>query len=257
MSKFDRSRLLKFLSEPRFVHEVAEHYRISKKLAYCHLQEAIESGQVLISKKPVTKILQDSTGKFKRFRDFVYVFRESPILVPTWTKFMVKGPKDSISKSKSDTFYVRFRSDVPKTRRKGVIARELSGIIFKGEASSAKIESTSCKTLNHLLRRRPPSTQDEVKFISQAKKIQLFQALLKEPSTFLDLHSRFGVSKQTVRRLVKNDILAETWGSKGIGLRFKLTDKGKTYLKELEAAAKFEPRIREKAFIRLKHRVSF
>jgi hypothetical protein len=62
---------------------------------------------------------------------------------------------------------------------------------------------------------------------------------------------------QTVRRLVKNGLLIEEWGPQAIGVRFKPSKKGKLYLKELEAAAKYESKIVEKDFIRLKRRASF
>jgi len=94
---------------------------------------------------------------------------------------------------------------------------------------------------------------EESSRLSYVKRLQLFQALLKEPLPFLELHCRFGVSKQTIRGLVKNGFLMETWGPKAVGVRFKPTSKGKIYLKELEAAAKIEPKIRKKASIRLKH----
>ncbi len=93
---------------------------------------------------------------------------------------------------------------------------------------------------------------NEPKRLPHAKKLQLFQALQKEPLPFLDLHVRFGVSKQTIRRLVKNGLLMEMWGPKAIGVRFKLSKKGKTYLRELEVAAKYDSKIKEKGFIRLK-----
>ena len=83
----------------------------------------------------------------------------------------------------------------------------------------------------------------------------MLRALLK-PATFLDLHGRFGVSKETVKSLMKNGPLAEVWGPKTVGLRFKLTRKGKAYLRELEAAARYKPKIREASLIRLKHRSS-
>jgi hypothetical protein len=75
--------------------------------------------------------------------------------------------------------------------------------------------------------------------------------LLERPTTFLDLHGRFGVSRQIVKGLVNNRLIAETWASKGIGVKFKLTKKGEAYLRKLEAAAKCEPSLAKKAFVRL------
>jgi hypothetical protein len=86
------------------------------------------------------------------------------------------------------------------------------------------------------------------------ERLHLFQALLKEPLTFLVVHERFNVSKQTIRRLVQKKLLAEVWGSAGVGITFNVTNKGKAYLAELEEASKYEPKIKEHAFTRLKQR---
>ena len=91
--------------------------------------------------------------------------------------------------------------------------------------------------------------------LSCAKRIQLFQALSKEPSCFLDLHVRFGTSKQTIRRLVANGFLREVWGSNSIGVWFKLTDKGNTYLKMLKATSRHDSSIVQKNPVRLKHKI--
>ena len=88
-----------------------------------------------------------------------------------------------------------------------------------------------------------------------AKRLLMLRALLKEPLPFLDLHGRFGVSKLTIRGLVEKELLTEMWGPKDVGVRFKLTSKGKAYLKKLEAAAGYEPKIVKKDFIRLKYKI--
>jgi len=277
MSKIDRASLLKFLSKPRFMHEVAKHYGISKKLANFHLREAVKSGQVLISERPVLQSLRNSRGKQKRFDEFVYVFRNSPMLADGWVKFSVKEANSFISKSKGDVFSIRFLAKTQRSLVKGVVNRRLLGVAFDKTAGSSKtvrgfmpegppstrfdVSSTRVKlanqrTVDQLIRHGTRSTQEGVKSLSHAERIRLFQALLKEPLPFLELHGRFGVSKQTMRRLVKNGFLREMWGPKAVGVRFKLTSKGKIFLKESEAAARYEPRIREKSFIRLKQRTS-
>jgi len=127
--------------------------------------------------------------------------------------------------------------------------RFLSTLMNKGTLIKHKVTA-------QLSGRKVWSDTRENNYLSHAKRLQLFQALLKEPLPFLDLHGRFGVSKQTIRRLIKNGLVAELWGHKDIGVRFKLTKKGKSYLKELEAAARYKPKIREASLIRLKHRSS-
>jgi len=276
MSKLDHLSLLKFLSKPRFAHEVAEHYGISKKLAIFHLREAIKSGQVLISERPVSQTLRNSEGKLKRFGGFVYVFRNSPMFADGLEKFTVREANALISKSKGSVFSIRFLSKTRSSLGKGVFDRKLSGFAFdktggsrlmshvktrgpfasEFDVSSAKVKLAKRRTADQLLGYKARSPQEEVKSLSHAEKIRLFKALSKKSSPFLDLHGRFGVSKQTIRGLVKNGLLMEVWGPKAIGVGFKLTNKGKIYLKELEAASEYEPKMRETAFIRLKQRIA-
>jgi hypothetical protein len=104
------------------------------------------------------------------------------------------------------------------------------------------------------IRQKILSPSEENGRLPHAKRLQLFQAARDEPLTFLDLHARFSVSKQMVRGLVKKKFLAEDWGPKAIGVRFKLTEKGKVYLKQLEEAARYESGIKERASIRLKNK---
>jgi len=109
------------------------------------------------------------------------------------------------------------------------------------------------KGITPQLGRKVWGNAEESSRLSHAQSLQLFRALLKEPLPFLELHGRFGISKQIIKRLVKNGLLTEMWGPKAVGVRFKLTSKGKIYLKELEGAAKYEPKMRESVFIPLKH----
>jgi len=249
MSKLERSRLLNFLSKPRLGREIAEHFHVPVKLANLHLQRAIKSGQVLVSEKPVLQTLRSTNGKLKQLSEFFYIFQDSPILVDGWAKFRAREANHSISKPKGDVFHVRFVSDATKRcfKTRGPLTSEF-------DVSSARVKLSKRRRVNQLLRHRMRSTQEEVKPLSHAERIHLFQALLKEPLPFLDVHGRFGVSKQTIRGLVKNGLLTEVWGPKAIGVRFRLTDKGKIHLKELEAAARYEPVMRKKTLIQLKHR---
>jgi hypothetical protein len=106
---------------------------------------------------------------------------------------------------------------------------------------------------------QPPGRKDTYRtnttqHLSQIKRLQMFQAVRKQPLPFLDLHVGFGASKQTVRSLVKRGLLNEMWGPQAVGLRFKLSKKGQDHLKELEAASKYDSRTSNRGVIRLKSR---
>lgn len=274
MSRLESSSLLKFLSKPRFVYEVAEHYGISKNLASFHLRKAIKSGQVLISESPLFQTLRNSEGKLKRIGGFVYIFRNSPMFADGWEKFALREANDLISKSKGSVFSIRFLSKTQSSLGKGMAHHKLSGSTFdekvgsraashfktKGplssefDVSSAKVKLAKARTVDQLLRQGTRQTPEQIKSLSHVERIRLFKALLKEPLPFLELHGRFGVSKQTIRGLVRNGLLMEVWGPKAVGVMFKPTKKGKIHVKELEAAANYELKIGEGVVIRLKHR---
>jgi len=108
------------------------------------------------------------------------------------------------------------------------------------------------KPVTPLLGRKIERSSEGGSRLSYAQRLLLLKTLLKRPLSFLDVHSRFGVSKPTIMRLVKNGFLMEMWGPRSVGVRFGLSDKGKAYLKELEAASECEPKMRKSAVIRLK-----
>lgn len=275
MSKLDQSRLLQFLRKPRFVHEVAGHFGISTRLADLHLREAIKSGLVLVSKKPIFQTSGTSRDKPEQSSGFLYVLRDSSMIEDSVTKLGTKEPNNRASKPKYDFPFVRstkVHSSVEKkaynksptlpsaeeterSRNPHINLNTTPPLKSKLNLPSSKVKMAKRIRTEHLLVHETRSTRD-VKSLSSVEKIHLLRTLLK-PASFLDLHGRFGVSKETVKSLMKNGLLAEVWGSKAVGLRFKLTRKGKAYLRELEAAAKCEPKIKKKAFIKLRQMTLF
>lgn len=273
MGRLARFSLLKFLSRPRLVHEIAEHYGVSKWTAVFHLREAMKSGQVLASKAPVFRTIKDSSGSLKKLRGFAYVYHKSPILAPKDSRYAPNSNHNSISDlgTTSRTISLPEPNDaswkakskhgqtsssfVNKTSPENLVANleANDSLISKLNVSLARVAPANHARLSCL----PPSrlySNSKSKPLLYVEKIRLFQALLREPLSFLDLHCQFNVSRQTITRLVKKGLLMETWGSKGVGVTFKLTSKGKTYLKELEAAARYKPRLAESPLTRLKQR---
>jgi hypothetical protein len=252
------------------LHEIAEHYGVSRETAVFHLRKAMKSGQVLASEAPVFQIIKDSSGNLKKLEGFVYVNRESPVIVGEHIRLSL--PKTDNSKPELlGTSQVNFSTPHDESRsamleqgspRFGTSDKANRGsheemlkanhsLISKLGVSSAKVSSANHIRSSRLYPSKQYSSSKPTPLLN-IEKIRLFQALLKEPLPFLDMHDRFNVSRQTITRIVKGGLLKETWGSNGVGVRFKITKKGKSYLKELEEASKYKLRIRDSPLTRLK-----
>ncbi len=244
MRKPRRIDLLEFLSRPRFVHEIAEHYGVSRKTAVFHLQKAARSGRVLVSEAPVFQTVKDSSGNLKKLGGFVYVHHKSP--THTW---------------KETSFTLLENDDLPRLSNKTspedhtTKPKANCSLISKLNVTSARAISGSRARSNLACAPRYQKPANSKSGPLQcAEKAKLFQALLSRSLPFLDLHERFSISKQTITRLVKRGLLEETWGSDGVGVTFNLTEKGKAQLEEIWAGSRYKPTIKRSSLTRLKQR---
>lgn len=254
MQKIDRSRLLNFLSKPRYAREVAQHFNVSAKLANYHLKEAVKCGQVLVSEKHVSQSFLRSRNKLKQLDGFLYASRNSSLPSEHLLEFVANKDKTSALRSKSDVASVKFllHSESPVGKdasRKVAVPKVFETLVARGKLVRKRL-------LGQLSPREVLSKHDEPKSLTHAEEIRLFEALLKQPLPFLDIHSRFGVSKRTVKGFVNRGLVEEEWGARDIGVRFKLTKSGRDHLKMLHAAARFEPGHRKNIFLHLKHLIS-
>jgi hypothetical protein len=153
-------------------------------------------------------------------------------------------------------------SDSSLLKRKVRSPRIFAADLIEREHTSSKLLSVlTCtgrmvknKTDNRLFRTKSMYRGNTRERLSEFSKLQLFQTLLKQQLPILDLRTRFGISKQTLKVLCKKGLVAEVWGPGTVGLRFKLTQTGKAYLNELKAAAKYDAHISKRRVIRLKNK---
>jgi hypothetical protein len=260
-----------FLLKPRFLHEIVEHYGISRKTAIFHVREAVKSGQLLVSEGPVFRTIRDSSGNLKKLRGFVYVCQESPIAVGKDIRFSLpktdnskrglhrsshasfsKGNGES-TKAESEQGSPGFTSIENANRESAARPKADHSLISKLKVSSVRVSSANHTRSSSLLPSKRFSSSKPGALLN-VEKIRLFQALQKEPLPFLEIQNQFEVSREMITRLVKKGLLIESWGSKGVGVRFKLTGKGKACLAQLEEASKYERRIKESPLTKLKQR---
>jgi hypothetical protein len=270
MQKLDRSKLLHFLSKPHYAREVANYFNIPSKLVNYHLKEWVKSGQVLVSEKHVSGSFLSLRGKLKRLDGFLYVSRNSPLLARGSLQLMGKKDEKFTSTATTEGIRVKFISKVRSPREKGLSEQEISAFTdrktdpmrtasdrFKSkvnlDSSFLNVLVVKGRPVRRSVRNQPVGnerslSQGGYKPLSHFERIRLFQAVLDQPLTFLELHGRFGVSKQIIEGFVRRGLFEEAWGPKDIGVRFRLTDEGRKRLKELEAAASFEPPKRKRFF---------
>ncbi len=276
MSKAERSRLLDFLSKPRCGHEIAKYFNISVEHLDEKLQTAIKSGQILISEKQVPQTTLNSQGKLEKQNSFLYISRKSPLLTDNALKLSVQEtgkisklitrkvsiiflPKaHSLAESKLKVrkgLTFNPKTETTRDRMSCITSENRKSLLGIPKSYMVKLRLAKEEIWNRRVKYKMPSNRDERKFLSHMDILLLFQVLSNQPLPFLDIHRRFGMSKQTINGFVKRGLLEEKWGQKNIGVRFKLTKKGRSYLKQLKAVARLDPKKQKNIFIRLKHRI--
>jgi len=278
MSSIDRYSLLQFLRVPRFAAEVAEHFGTSERIARLRLREAIRAGKVLASETFDCQNLKSSNIKRRKNTAPLYISRQSRMLFDNQKTLRLKAGSDLSPGVMSKASPKRSASLQDRLLAKSLLNRKFSAghAISKNATDSRGVKNTyrlkgvsaSEFELFSMKAKLSPSRksdlaprfkqilpQKRVTSLSHVERIRLLQALFDKPLGFLDLHGRFGISKQIVKGLVKSGVITETWASKGVGVKYKLTKKGIGYLRELEAAAECQPNLAKKAFVRLKMKI--
>jgi hypothetical protein len=226
--------------------------------------------------KPERSRARNSQDKPEKQKEFLYISRKSPRFADHTSKlslqetgkisklnarkismaFLSKAQSSTESKltlNKDFLFSLKTataRNRISRTKSKD--RESLSGLL---KCYMVDARSTKRKLLSHRLTHKSPSNRSERKFLSHMDRLRLFQALSNQPLPFLDIHRRFGISKQTINGFIKRGLVEERWGQKNIGVRFILTRKGRSYFKQLKAAAHLDPQKQKSIFIRLKQKI--
>ena len=272
MRKLDRSKLLQFLSEPRYADQVARYFNISKTCADYHLKRAIKSGHILVSQKPVFLPFPNLRGGSKQQYGLLHISRNSPLVAGGSSLPTVNQEEKSASSSALKLVSIKFVSGNASSEKtksgqnlyafsgtKEPTLRAFPDRTRAGDFRSANGTVSSFLNIhaakgrlvkkhapNQLFERRKSPVHCAYKLLNQVDKFRLLKSVSDKPSTFLDIHGRFGVSREVIESFVRHGLLKEIWGPEHIGVRFSLTAKGKRFLKELESAANFKPPRREK-----------
>ncbi len=257
MPDTDCSDLLNFLSEPRSLREIAEHFGILASVAAAYLQEAIEQEQVLVCRYSGKASIK-SPSRRKQRQTLFYISRDSNLLSKGLTGFAISKVVKTQIRAGGETAFVKFSS-------KSAIKSRFSSMAVSGSLEHVPVPQPlprikmrkknivrSARRYGLNIPQLPP--QNQSKSLSATEKLSMLKTLSRRPLSYLDLRTLFDIPKRTVRTLVKNGLIEEVWGPKNIGIRFRLTRMGEEHLKRLKTAARLgEDKVR-KATIRLKQR---
>ncbi len=252
------SDLLDFLSEPRSLKEVALHFGVPEPVARYYIQKEIEQDEILICKH--SRGADSRSQKKGQHKNHIYISRSSNLLSRGLASFA--ATKDARAKEE-----LRQKTALFKFSSKSANKSSLSTTADISDSKNPELEQHSFPRLGmgkerlvrtskrrHFLAINRPAKLGRTKSLTASEKLALFTALCNRPLSYLDLHTGFDISKQTIKTFVKNGLIQESWGPRNIGVGFRLTEKGKEYLERLRRAAKLEKDEIKKASIRLKHR---
>jgi len=255
------SELLYFLSEPRSLEEIAEHFAISTSMANRYLQKAIRENQILACRCSTRGHLK-SQKKQGQSEILVYISRDSDLLSRELTGFAVEKVVRTQKGVGSETTFIRFSSENPSKSSSNSMQGVLRGKKYElADQNSTSLPLIKVHKEKFVRSAREPiaagkrKPQSQARSFSIAEELSMLTALSHNPKSYVDLKTRFKVSKPTLRTLTKKGIVEEVWGPRNIGITYQLTEKGKKHLNRLKMAARLKRDKIKDLSIRLKHRI--
>ncbi len=217
----DSQRLIAFLSRPRSIVEIAQHFGVALSQAESSVMEAVESGKVLVSSGP-------QTSETKR-RAFPSTLANSGERRESFPKLRTSKVNSRISLSERGQSSFKLRG-------------AMSTNIHKTPASLSASELLGRNDENTLKSRRG----------SLPLEFGLLETLETGPKQVMELKECLGVSRGTLKSFVRQGFLEAAWGPKGIGFFFRITPKGADELKRLRAVSNIDAMDVKKKLVSLK-----
>ncbi len=245
MSEPSRSTLLDFLGKPRSVDDLIHKFGISPTRAKYHLRSTLRSGQVLKSTQPVPRLpVLEGDDNFSRPEAYLHIALRSPHLkeLPRSSRKIhgVKFTSSPLNASgkKAATDKVWF---VPLAK---LSSKHLVKTLPQPRANKDLLKQSAAQKPTH--RGGKPPTHLVM--------FDLLQELSKQGLNLREINRRFGISKQSIQRLVRNGALREEWGKKGIGVQYQLSKKSKEQLAAIRETSRIKSP-RKESFLRLRSRL--
>jgi predicted DNA-binding transcriptional regulator len=205
----------------------------------------LRSGQVLKSIKPVLRPADlRVANNSSKSSSFLHVSLNSPhlkVLAPSSRN--VRGVKFSSSPISASS---------EKAARDKVWFIPIAKIDTKHLVKTQSKPRTSQDFLGRSLSLKPPHRGGKPP--THLVMYDLLRESSKKGLSLREINRRFGVSKKSIGRLVRNGVLQEEWGARGIGVRYRLSKKGKEQLAAIRETSRITTS-RKESFIRLRTRL--
>ncbi len=225
---------MEFLSQPRSIGEIAEHFKISQSEAQRSVLEAAESGMVLIT----------SSKRQPKSGSVVTIIEERARKTPGFSPRLRTLP-DPLKKQERLNLRPGLRR--PSSRLKLGGYRRLRFKFQQGQPSPVRRSPTRHST-SELLGLRPRS-HGAIKRAPLWLQIRILEEVSEKPWPAVDLQRTFGISHIVLDQLVRRGMLTSTWGSKGAGAVFKITARGLKEAQLLGTVSKAGSELRTKPLI--------
>ena len=223
-----------------------------------HLREEVKPGQIMVNPQAAFRRVSRLRGKLRQRDMSMYVAPNSPLFTgsPQRATDLYKALVPSSADWKVRMrFYSGFQEAGGSSARSIASFSNEKADVREGALRQRKSEANLVSVLSsvHAVKGRPTarkklvfaglfsrSSGDRHSLVSEPQKLHLFGALVEHPKPFAELQAIFHVSRQNVETLVRKGLLAEVWGPGEIGVKFKLTQKGKKYLEMLREASNYQ-----------------
>lgn len=231
----DSKLLLDFLSRPRTITEVAQRFKMPVSLAEQVILEAVEDGKVLVTKGPDGMGTRPVGLGKSHVKDVL--------------SFSPRGFAVEKSRLRGEPLTLR-PVGFPLTAKSDNAARLLLKL---NESKPFPLRKSRPRVTPKPFGERKKAVGGKMPF---SMRLDLLEALRTEAKPLMELRSRFGISKNSLRVLVRRGLLCSDWGPKGVGILYKLTEDGNRELKRLKEASRIDSGLVRKPLVTLKTRMA-
>ncbi len=245
MVKIPSNALTDYLKRPRSAREVADRFRISKRLAISQLKEGVTTGNISVIGPPLRLRLSEGHSEWKQIPKALQVSRDTELIATVGSPTV--GPR-----------YLSLRLTGGGANRSPQ---------FRPSAASAQLTSEripkrhrpSMQRVKSRLTMNPQSNRQSSlkgtrkrRLLGPSDLLQILTHVKAHPATIAQTREALAISGAELKRLLRTGLLKESWGRGGVGVTIRLSQEGLKQLNWMNKASKLDQRAKRALFVSLK-----